>query len=347
MSELFPCPNPACTNWNPAGREKCFRCGHVLSGSAAEDVENPGGRHPFLLPGLILGVVALLGLGILVNRWSKVRTDKTRPVVTVPDLKGETIRTSKDILEIRGTVEDLNPDKVSVGAITVDVVKGAFFVQVPVTTEEQEIKLVAIDKAGNKSDEKVYRIAKDAEVPTITQLSAADGSVAVLKSFIVTGTASEALQSASIGSATGEVTGNDFTVTVDLKPGEQTLAVRVTDLAGNVGEKSVKVTFQERQLPEGVTTGVGGFFVAAKDGASMALIPEGPFTMGTKDFEGDERPPHDVKLSPYLIDVKLVTNAQYQKFCDETGHARPANPNFDNDYFAGKPDSPVVNVSYE
>ena len=33
MAELFPCPNPRCFHWNPAGRKKCYACQEDLSGT--------------------------------------------------------------------------------------------------------------------------------------------------------------------------------------------------------------------------------------------------------------------------------------------------------------------------
>jgi formylglycine-generating enzyme required for sulfatase activity len=89
----------------------------------------------------------------------------------------------------------------------------------------------------------------------------------------------------------------------------------------------------------------------------MVLIPEGTFLMGseTKDERyKDERPIHEVNLSPYYIGVYEVTNAEYKEFCDATGRPYPLNPLFydpetfepiDN-YFLDYPNHPVVNVSW-
>jgi formylglycine-generating enzyme required for sulfatase activity len=70
----------------------------------------------------------------------------------------------------------------------------------------------------------------------------------------------------------------------------------------------------------------------------MVLIPGGDFLMGSDrlDTEGlqaqygftvalylNEHPPHRVVLGPYLIDRFEVTNAQYKRFVQETGHPEP------------------------
>lgn len=63
----------------------------------------------------------------------------------------------------------------------------------------------------------------------------------------------------------------------------------------------------------------------------MVLVPAGQFLFG-KDKES-------LKLPAFYIDKTEVTNAAYNQFCKETGHARPA------DFPAEKPDYPVVNVT--
>ncbi|MEK6284736.1 MAG: SUMF1/EgtB/PvdO family nonheme iron enzyme [Acidobacteriota bacterium] len=82
-------------------------------------------------------------------------------------------------------------------------------------------------------------------------------------------------------------------------------------------------------------------------GGAMVAIPAGDFEMGDNNHEADERPAHPVTLPAYYIDKYEVTNAQYKKFCDETGKASPPNFLFDPNYFTGKPDNPVLGVPFE
>ena len=58
--------------------------------------------------------------------------------------------------------------------------------------------------------------------------------------------------------------------------------------------------------------------VREKDHAQMAAIPGGTFTMGAAAGAIDERPAHEVTLSPYRIDIHEVTNEQYE-FCVADG----------------------------
>jgi RNA polymerase sigma factor (sigma-70 family) len=94
-----------------------------------------------------------------------------------------------------------------------------------------------------------------------------------------------------------------------------------------------------------------------KDDAEMVLIPAGKFTMGSTqaevdaldqqmsdDFFKSESPQHEVTLSTYYIYRTPVTVGQYMKFCEETGHEKPAAPDFNPNW--SKQDHPIVNISY-
>ena len=78
--------------------------------------------------------------------------------------------------------------------------------------------------------------------------------------------------------------------------------------------------------------------MAPVDGAEMVLIPEGPFTMGISEEEfiqltvldqrlnpvfASEIPARNITLDAYYIDRYPVTNYQYFKFTEETGHRKP------------------------
>lgn len=61
-----------------------------------------------------------------------------------------------------------------------------------------------------------------------------------------------------------------------------------------------------------------------KDGAVMILIPAGEFIMGAdkgdKSVDSDEKPARKVKLGNYYIYKYEVTNAQFNRFTQETGY---------------------------
>jgi iron(II)-dependent oxidoreductase len=80
----------------------------------------------------------------------------------------------------------------------------------------------------------------------------------------------------------------------------------------------------------------------------MVLIPAGEFIMG-KDSKNnaDFSPAHKVKVDSFYIDAYEVSNAEYQKFCQETGHKLPEFWNVDFFRCGEKyPDYPVVGINW-
>jgi sulfatase modifying factor 1 len=80
-----------------------------------------------------------------------------------------------------------------------------------------------------------------------------------------------------------------------------------------------------------------------KDGTILVLIPEGEFIAGGPgDNEGKGQ--FKVHLPAYYLALHPVTNKQYKKFVDETGHRPP-----DNDFWKNfdKADHPVEYVSWD
>ena len=102
----------------------------------------------------------------------------------------------------------------------------------------------------------------------------------------------------------------------------------------------------------------------ATDGARMVLIPGGSFLMGTSDKEidaqfadaglpedwkthaRDEQPQHKVTVKAFYLYKYEVTNAQYERFTDATGHRTP--PHWQGKTCPkGKGKHPVVEVGWD
>lgn len=86
--------------------------------------------------------------------------------------------------------------------------------------------------------------------------------------------------------------------------------------------------------------------ITGKDGVPMVLIPAGEFQMGSNDGRDSEKPVHTVYLDAFYMDVYEVTNAQYRKFTNATGHKAPKLKYYWNDSRINSPDQPVVGVSW-
>jgi len=78
----------------------------------------------------------------------------------------------------------------------------------------------------------------------------------------------------------------------------------------------------------------------------LVLIPGGEFLMGS-DSEGDHSPVHKVHIDSFYLDRYEVTNAQYLRFCQATGHRLPDFWGMD-DFRCGPdyPSHPVITVSW-
>ncbi|MEJ2068635.1 MAG: SUMF1/EgtB/PvdO family nonheme iron enzyme, partial [Deltaproteobacteria bacterium] len=59
---------------------------------------------------------------------------------------------------------------------------------------------------------------------------------------------------------------------------------------------------------------------------NMALIPEGPFVMGSDSGGKDARPAHTVYLNAFFIDRYEVTNADFAKFLNKMGNRMEGEP---------------------
>lgn len=83
----------------------------------------------------------------------------------------------------------------------------------------------------------------------------------------------------------------------------------------------------------------------------MVWIPEGEFLMGSDYVETrkNEAPAHIVAVNGFWMDATLVTNKEFKKFIDATGHVTTAEKAFNPDNwrkYAGNEDCPVTHVSW-
>lgn len=86
--------------------------------------------------------------------------------------------------------------------------------------------------------------------------------------------------------------------------------------------------------------------IVGQDGKEMRLIPAGTFMMGNDQGAPDEAPAHRVQLPGYWIDRYPVTNAEYARFVETTGHSAPSHWN-EGRYPTEKANHPVTNVSWQ
>ena len=87
--------------------------------------------------------------------------------------------------------------------------------------------------------------------------------------------------------------------------------------------------------------------LTSDEGREMVEIPEGPFTMGNRDGDPDEGPAHPVYLKTYYIDLKEVTQQEYDRFLKMTKHQKPVVPVFEDEVSKlQSSDYPVMAVTW-
>ncbi len=111
-------------------------------------------------------------------------------------------------------------------------------------------------------------------------------------------------------------------------------------------------------LLAGVAPSAAGQTPSKDDAQGMALIPTGPFWMGrTHQFlfdsldwvkrpRQDDMPAHVVNLDAFYLDKYEVTNLEFFRFAEATGHQRPWNWK-DGKVSSVQEKLPVYNVSWE
>ncbi len=83
----------------------------------------------------------------------------------------------------------------------------------------------------------------------------------------------------------------------------------------------------------------------------MVQVPAGAFTMGSNNFDADEKPAHQVDLPAYQIDKYPVTNALFDAFVKATGfqtdsEKRGESRSWRNYFTPDKANHPVVKVTW-
>ena len=78
---------------------------------------------------------------------------------------------------------------------------------------------------------------------------------------------------------------------------------------------------------------------ATHDG--MVAIPGGTFLMGSEHFYPEEAPVREVRIEPFWIDVRTVTNREFSRFVRKTGYVTVAERPIEADAFPGAQDRKV------
>jgi len=84
----------------------------------------------------------------------------------------------------------------------------------------------------------------------------------------------------------------------------------------------------------------------AKTAEGMVMVGAGTYIIGRDDGDPLAGPKHTALLSSFLIDKTEVTNAEYKRFVDATGHAAPGTWR-ERAFGEGKSNYPVTDVTWQ
>jgi formylglycine-generating enzyme required for sulfatase activity len=84
--------------------------------------------------------------------------------------------------------------------------------------------------------------------------------------------------------------------------------------------------FPELKFPQWVPEGAEWSIENQKDRSLLLLVPGGPFLAGGSGADAEAGEPFPVDLPPYDLGLYPVTNKQYLRFVEATGHRTPDPP---------------------
>jgi formylglycine-generating enzyme required for sulfatase activity len=114
----------------------------------------------------------------------------------------------------------------------------------------------------------------------------------------------------------------------------------VANLMEEMKEEAERIAADREAEDEAVKRGETPPVITDKTrGAKMMLIPAGPVTVGSDSGPKISRPAHEVTVSAFYIDIKEVTNREYELF--DPAHRAKRLP------IAADDDIPVTNVTWE
>jgi len=183
--------------------------------------------------------------------------DITKPTLTISALANGAY-TNKATLNISGNASDaggLQSVTVNGEAVVVNT-DGSFSAALTLAVGANTVTVIATDKAGNQQSD-IRTITSDPAAPVLTVSAPADNSSSAQSFITLTGTINETStvtvtdnsgspQAANIG-------GNNFTASVNLVPGVNTITITATDLAGNTTSAKRTVTYDSGNMTLAVT----------------------------------------------------------------------------------------------
>jgi len=178
-----------------------------------------------------------------------VQGDTTPPALSVSTLSNGSF-TNNQVLNITGTVmDDTGIKDLLMNSVSIPVNSdGSFSYALILQSGANQVTVNAIDLAGNQSSDS-RTINLDQTAPRLTITAPADNSKVGSVLVAVTGTVDEtSTVTVKLGGnvQTAAMSGSDFTTTVNLAPGTNTIEVTATDLVGNLSTQKRTITYDDQ-----------------------------------------------------------------------------------------------------
>jgi membrane-bound inhibitor of C-type lysozyme len=184
-------------------------------------------------------------------------TDTTKPTLSISALANGA-STNKTTLNISGNASDAGGlQSVTVnGQVVVVNPDGSFSYALTLAAGANTVTVIAIDKAGNQQTD-TRTITYDATAPVLTVSAPADNSSSAQSFITLTGTINEnstvTVTDNNGSPQSASIVGSNFSATINLVPGINTIVITATDLAGNTTSAKRTVTYNGSKLTLAVT----------------------------------------------------------------------------------------------
>ncbi len=182
-----------------------------------------------------------------------VTLDTTAPVLSVSALANGSY-TSTPVQNISGTVTDLHGAAVTVNGVAAVLTGNAFSVPVTLLNGSNLISIVAVDAAGNAVADNRTLIF-DAAKPVVAIAVPVDNSFTSNATLVINGSVNIA-STVTVAGVPAVVEGNNWSATVELVPGVNTIEVVATDLSGSSSSVKRSITFDSAKPVLAVMTPV-------------------------------------------------------------------------------------------
>jgi formylglycine-generating enzyme len=116
----------------------------------------------------------------------------------------------------------------------------------------------------------------------------------------------------------------------------------VAVLAVSIGASDTSIGQRVTKAKLGSCAAYSGLPAEDDETAGMSFIPGGTFTIGSEGHQPEERFSHLARVDAFWIDRHEVTNAQFQKFVEATGHVTIAERGADSKAHPGMPKELLV-----